>query len=119
MSDGALAPGLATLPPEAELRVMHLKPLIKGLTTAMHDHFTKMLHIAVEPLKQRIKELEQFPFEYKGTWQAETEYRKNNVITMNGGLWVCLNTRTRERPPSSHWQLAVKAGRDARATKLN
>jgi hypothetical protein len=66
------------------------------------------------PLDERIKALEQQPFEYLGVHEYGKAYRKNAVVTRNGGLWIAKADTVLAPGDGPDWQLAVRAGRDAR-----
>jgi hypothetical protein len=72
---------------------------------------------ALEPLAERVRALEVQPraLEYKGSWSSEAPvHQRGDAVTEKGGVWICL-ADTRTRPGESRdWQLAVRAGRDAR-----
>jgi hypothetical protein len=80
----------------------------------------------VRPLKDRIAELEgrivdaekqAAEFRYRGVWQPGETYRKNNFITHDGGVWVCLRETEGKPGQCLDWQLAVRRGRDGKDGK--
>jgi hypothetical protein len=92
----------------------------------VYDQFTKAMKAVgifvrreVDPLKQRILELEQQVemlksggITYKGVWQPGT-YRQGQLVTSGGSLWHC-NVETCSRPgENSDFTLCVKRGKDA------
>jgi hypothetical protein len=53
---------------------------------------------------------------YRGVWVHDTEYRRGNLVTDHGAMWVCL-ADTRERPGGgAAWKLAVKSADPERRT---
>jgi hypothetical protein len=88
--------------------------LAKELADIIRQHVaavTRPLHGRIEALEKQAAE-----FKYVGVWRAGENYRKNNFVTHDGSLWVCLADNTEGRPGQSlQWQLAVRKGRDARA----
>lgn len=77
----------------------------------------------IRELEQRIAELEARQskgFNYRGVWQAGEVYSRNDVITMNGSMWICTAQTTVVEPKfgdetaSASWSLCVKAGRPGR-----
>lgn len=69
----------------------------------------------IDQLERRLAEVEGEPLAYKGTHEPGRLYERNSVVTHAGSMWVALR-RTQQRPGDGGdaWQLAVKAGRDAR-----
>jgi len=56
---------------------------------------------------------------YQGVYKTKTEYRKGDVVTFDGGSWVCRAERTTYTPAtSSDWTLAVRKGRDAKSKDM-
>lgn len=55
---------------------------------------------------------------YRGVYAAGTSYVKGDSVTFGGSLWIAKDA-TSEKPGDgvTHWQLAVKAGRDGREGK--
>jgi len=47
-------------------------------------------------------------------WQPSEQYWKNNFITHDGSVWVCLRDTEGKPGTSLDWQLAVKKGRDGK-----
>jgi hypothetical protein len=76
-----------------------------GKTVAQHTKDT------VEPLKQRIAELEARPvLEDAGVWQERALYRPGHVVTYKGSAWVCREANSTARPGKSDvWRLMVKS----------
>jgi hypothetical protein len=71
----------------------------------------------VQPLRQRIDELEnmQREFCYRGVW-AVGSYKRGNFVTHDGSLWHCDadNTDTKPGTDPGAWTLCCKRGKDAR-----
>jgi hypothetical protein len=83
--------------------------------------FAKMLGAstreALKPLKARLDALEARleARSYRGTWDKDTAYRAENLVTAKGSMWIATrDTRPGEAPPGPAWTLCVRAGRDAR-----
>lgn len=51
---------------------------------------------------------------YKGVHNPTESYRKHNMVTMGGHIWIALCDTDTVPGRSADWQLAVKKGRDAR-----
>jgi hypothetical protein len=77
----------------------------------------RFIESRVQPLRQRIDELEnaQREFCYCGVW-ATGSYKRGNFVTHDGSLWHCDadNTDTKPGTDASAWTLCVKRGKDAR-----
>lgn len=80
-------------------------------TLALHNGLADR----IDQLERRLAEVEGEPLAYKGTHEVGRLYERNSVVTHAGSMWVALR-RTQQRPGDGGdaWQLAVKAGRDAR-----
>ena len=77
---------------------------------------TKPLRDKIEVLELRTVEAEKQAAEFRdrGVWQPGEQYWRNNFITYDGSVWVCLRD-TGDRPGQSlDWQLAVRKGRDGK-----
>ena len=66
---------------------------------------------AVEPLKERIAELEMTGIKFVGTYQRAAQYVRGDVVNHDGAMWVCTcDTPPQEVPGKSVcWQLSVKS----------
>jgi hypothetical protein len=83
------------------------KLFLKTVGRFVRDEIRK----AVEPLKERIQELEMTGIKFVGTYQRAQTYRRGNVVNHEGGMWVCTcDTPPHELPSKSVcWQLSVKS----------
>jgi len=79
-----------------------------------------VLQAYVETLLKRIEALEAKPaaLKYLGVFDEGRGYSKGDVVTHRGGMWVALEANSvkpdEQGAGPRSWQLAVKAGRDAR-----
>lgn len=93
--------------------------LVPGIAASFKKH--------IGPLVTRVKDLEKTVAElqatqsksladfYKGVWQPAGRYDRGDIVTWQGGMWIAVrSTYTKPGDGDSGWQLAVKAGRDAR-----
>lgn len=72
---------------------------------------------AIEALTKRVEELEAGGVRYLGNHQRAATYRKGDMVTAAGSAWIALKAVPDGAVPGTspdHWQLAVKAGKDAR-----
>ena len=71
----------------------------------------KFIAKQLKPLQDRIAELEARPaLKHAGTWKEGKQYRAGNLVTFQGGLWLCQKA-TKQRPArSDHYLLVVKSG---------
>lgn len=91
--------------------------LMESIAPILHAHIKKQIERAVEPLRERIKELEvNPPFSYRGIWNATETYGSNSFVTSAGSVWFSkrANTATRPGTDPSAWVLAVKRGADGK-----
>jgi hypothetical protein len=71
----------------------------------------------IEPLQQRIAELEARPVssgaKYAGVHEMGKRYDTGDLVTRSGGLWIVVATGGTHNEPgddSGHWRLIVKRG---------
>ena len=93
--------------------------LAKELADLIRVHVaaaTKPLRDKIEALEIRNLEAEKqaAEFRYRGVWQPGEQYRRNNFVTQDGGVWVCLRDTEGKPGQSLDWQLAVRRGRDGK-----
>jgi hypothetical protein len=71
----------------------------------------------IAALEARIIDMEKHiaAMTYKGVWRDGERYRKNNFVTHDGSVWICLRDIEGKPGQSLEWQLAVRKGKDARA----
>jgi len=80
----------------------------------------KPLRDEIAKLKSRVAELELGGIKYVGTFQRAAQYRKGDVTTFDGSMWIALDSITGpgEVPGTSKmWQLCCRHGRDLRDGK--
>jgi hypothetical protein len=65
-------------------------------------------------LKQRVEKIENKGVKYVGVWQRSAEYERSDLASHKGSMWHAIRATRDEPGTSSAWQLAVKAGRDAK-----
>jgi hypothetical protein len=90
------------------ITLTEMKAIIDGIAPAVRDHVDQQL----VPLRQQIAALEQRPaLKHLGTYRDGAAYVEGNLVTRNGGLWLCLQNTV--EPPGktpAAWQLIVKSG---------
>src|SRR5262245_33094256 len=94
-----------------------VKKLVDAIYEAVKRNMFSPARDKILELEKRMDRLEQQvkDFSYKGVWQPDTDYAPNNAVTFKGGLWICKARTLRQPADNNHdWQLAVRAGRDAR-----
>jgi hypothetical protein len=71
------------------------------------------LECAIEKLEQRIEEIEKRGIEYKGIYQRACVYKRGEVVTADGSMFVAVTDVAPNEVPgqSNNWQLAVKSTR--------
>jgi hypothetical protein len=66
-------------------------------------------------LNDRLEVLERRPaIRYLGVYDPTRQYVPGNLITSNGSVWHCNSVCQGQKPPSDHWTLAVKHGKDGK-----
>ena len=77
-----------------------------------------LLEEIIEPLIERIEQLEAHPLKYCDVWKSGGDYRAGNFVSWGGSVWHCNEDATTEKPgTSAAWTLAVKRGRDGKDAK--
>jgi hypothetical protein len=82
---------------------------------ALSVFVVERIEAATKPLRERIAELEKRGVDYKGTFQRACSYRRGDIITHDGSMFVAIADVAPNEAPGNggNWQLAVKAGKDA------
>lgn len=72
----------------------------------------------LKPLRQRIAELEASGIKYVGIYQRASEYRRGDVTTFDGAMWVATCAVPPQEVPGKSvcWQLSVKSSNNGRHT---
>lgn len=106
--------------PDPERLAASVVRIVTAATSALAPDIRRLVAAdiakAVEPLQQRIAELEARPaaLKYFGVHEPARQYAEGAAVTANGNLWIAL-CATHARPgESSDWQLAVRKGRDGK-----
>jgi hypothetical protein len=92
---------------------------VEAMGQAMAPIVEKYVKRCVQPLVDRIVELENNRTQYEGVYQRAQSYRRGSIVTHKRGAWVALwNTNVGDVPDEGPaWQLFVPAGRDAKDAK--
>jgi len=69
---------------------------------------------AIQELRDEIAAIRDRGVKYVGTYQRSGDYEPGMLATHKGSMWHCVHATRDEPGVSGAWQLAVKAGRDAR-----
>ena len=87
------------------------KNLLKAVSLYLREEIEK----AFRPLRERIVELEKRGVNYCGVYQRATVYRRGDIVTADGSMFVAItDVQPGEEPgKGGNWQLAVKRGADA------
>ena len=88
------------------------KNLLNSIGKFVRDEINK----AVAPLHKRIFELENKGIQYVGTFQRAAEYRRGDVVTYDGCMWVAVCATPPQEVPGKSvcWQLSVKSNNGGR-----
>lgn len=96
---------------------------VRGLFDAFLESLGNQM---VAPLVKRIKALEDelakvreqkgFTFAdiYRGGYARGEQYKRGDVVTNSGNLWLCMKDSGHEPGVNDDWRLIVKKGRDGR-----
>lgn len=96
---------------------------IEALMKSIAPVLRRWLSDQLEPLRTRIEELERRAddaeargLNYAGAWQRAATYKRGDVVTCGGSMWVAIQATEPGQAPGETmaWQLAVKRGRDGK-----
>jgi hypothetical protein len=95
------------------MRAIDIKSLAYGVVDIVKEALAPTAH-RIDRLEKRLEALERGlqARSYKGVWMPG-QYEAHNMVTKGGCCWFALCETDQEPGLSSHWQLAVKKGRDA------
>jgi hypothetical protein len=97
----------------------HFDKMLEVIGRWVGQKIAEALRASVEPMRQRLAELEAMPrFEFRGVWREGMTGKPYESVMRGGSLWIA--TRETDKvpgEPDSGWRLAVKKGRDARERK--
>jgi hypothetical protein len=71
----------------------------------------------IDALERRLAPIEERGLDYQGVWDAGQTYKRGDVCTYDGSMWVCKLAHSGSRPGTDHgstWQLSVKRGKDGK-----
>ena len=91
---------------------------VQAFVNALAPVIKNYVQRSLEPVTKRLDGLEERgSLEYRGIFEDSTVYRKGDLVTRDGSLWIA-KSPTHERPgASSDWQLCVKRGQNGRDAK--
>jgi hypothetical protein len=93
----------------------HANPEQRELIEVLCAAIAPVLKELIEPLREKIAELENRPHvQYRGVWKEGQPYGTGSMVTHEGSVWHA-NRATMQRPGAGDdWTLAVRRGRDAK-----
>lgn len=91
---------------------------IEKLVSEIHDYLERAFKPVSEDmrdLRRRVEELEKaqpnLADSYKGTHDKWTTYKRGNLVTDAGALWLCVAPETEDKPgKGAGWRLIAKSG---------
>jgi hypothetical protein len=84
---------------------------LDGLAAMVRKYVPALLE-RVSNLEKRLAEVETRGLRYRGVWQRADDYKRGDVTTCDGGLWVALSDNPKNKPgEGAMWQLAVPPAR--------
>ena len=96
---------------------INAEKFVRGLRDRI-EKGEKELEARIKKLESEMEVLQQRGLKYCGVFQKASllDYGPGSAVTYQGSLWICTFPGPKGSPEtdSDHWQLAVKAGRDAR-----
>lgn len=89
---------------------------IDSLMAGIAPVIAKYVEDAVKPLRDRLAEIETKGIEFCGSYQRALSYRRGAMVVHDGSLFAAIRDTAPGELPGANaaWQLAAKAGRDAR-----
>ncbi len=116
----------ATQPMSPELTdAQKQRPVTFGILSALYDELLKLfkrqqdelgeLRATNAELRRDVAALASRGLEFRGVWNAATDYRRGDVALAGGSSWIAV-VPTRENKPGSSdaWRLLAQRGRDGR-----
>ena len=90
------------------------RALIEGIAEGCRQ----MIKDALNPLETRIAQLELHGIQYWGVYQRAAEYKRGDVVSHNGTMWVAITGVPPNENPgvSALWVLADKSQQPRKAT---
>jgi hypothetical protein len=87
----------------------------QNLMRALAIFIAERIEQATKPLRERIIELEKRGVDYKGVYQRAALYRRGDIVTHDGSMFVAITDIEPNEAPGNGgaWCLAVKRGQDA------
>jgi hypothetical protein len=84
------------------------------LCRALSVFIAERIEAATKPLRERIIELEKRGVDYKGVYQRAALYRRGDIVTHDGSMFVAITDIEPNELPGNGgaWCLAVKRGQD-------
>ncbi len=83
-------------------------------TDVVLAHKRRFLEIYEEISDLRAQTTRSLADAHRGTFETGQTYRRGDLLTHSGGLWLALADGTDKPGTSEQWRLIVKAGRDGR-----
>lgn len=88
--------------------------LMDGIGAALAD-VAGPLEKRIAELETRLAEVQERGVKYCGVFQGASTYNRGDLVTSGGSMWHSNVDGNRSKPGTgTSWQLAVKAGRDAK-----
>jgi hypothetical protein len=99
------------------IQAMAQATIIEAVGGVLRRELEVKLTDRIAVLEKRIEEFERGGFEYRGIYQRAQAYRRGQVVTHDGSMWVAAKDTV--LPPGApegmnEWTLAVKRGRDGK-----
>jgi hypothetical protein len=93
---------------------------IKSLEDVLSSLFAEYMEIAFKSLQERLDEglrnISRTTMRYRDVWRDKEEYKRDEIVTHEGGVWLSLRDNASCRPGKSvdgeepAWRLIVKRG---------
>jgi hypothetical protein len=85
---------------------------------ALVELIAQSIHTAIAPLITRIAVLEARPeLKDAGPWQSGASYRPGDIVSFQGGAWICKAPTMSQAFNHECFRLLVKRGRDGKDGK--
>lgn len=89
--------------------------LARAIAPVIRRYVADSMSETTAKLEARIVELEGQGVRYCGVFQSAMAYKRGDLVTFDGSMWVALRNVVVEKPGASEsWQLCVKRGRDGK-----
>jgi len=90
-----------------------IKSLEDVISTLIAEHMEKAFQELHTRLQNGLREVARTTLVYREVWREEQAYKRDEIVTHEGGIWLALKDSSGNRPGNGEdpaWRLIVKRG---------